>query len=120
MTNFLFGNRFTAHKFFEFFYILITVKSKTMPLTTITTTTPCFLIIALNTLWNIIMDYKTNVWFVNSHPKGNGSNDNIHIFHQKHILMLYAGFAVKSCVIGNSFYTVNLLRLRKFFHPFSA
>src|SRR5690606_12951646 len=71
MTNFLFGNRFTAHKFFEFFYILITVKSKTMPLTAITTTTPCFLIIALNTLWNIIMDYKTNVWFVihNDIPK---------------------------------------------------
>ena len=108
MAYFLFGNGLSAHELFKFLYVFITIECKTVSFATVTARSSSFLVVAFNTFWNIIMNNETNIRFVNSHSKSDCRNHHIYIFHQEHILMFYAGFAIKASVIGYSFNTVDL------------
>ena len=117
---FLFGNRLAAHKFFQFFYILIAVKSQAMALAPITPRTAGLLIVAFYALGHIVVDHKPYVWLVNAHAKSNSGNHHIHIFHKEHILVLYTRFGIKAGMVGYGLNAIYLKGLCQFLYPFSA
>ena len=94
LSYFLLGYRFAYHKLFQFLYIFIRVESQAMPFTTITTSTSCFLIVTFNTFWDIVVDYKTYIGFIDTHTKGDGCYHHINLFHQEHILVFGACFGI--------------------------
>src|SRR5690606_37123793 len=86
--NFLFCNWFSLEKFLQFLNVFIAVKGDAFPFAAVTSGSSGFLIVALQTFKNIVVNYKTYIRLVNSHTKSNGGNNHIGFFHQKFILML--------------------------------
>ena len=41
-----------------------------------------------------MVNYKTNIRFINSHSKSDCCHNHIYIFHKKHILMFGSGFSI--------------------------
>ena len=66
------------------------------------------------------MNYKSNIRFINSHPKGNRCNNHICLLHQKFVLMRNSCFLIQSCVVRQCVHSIDLQKLRKFFHFSSA
>ena len=81
-------HRLVFHKLLQFPQVFSGIKGNTYTFTTISAGTTSFLIISFQTLWNIVMDYKTDIWFVNTHTKGYGGHDYIDFLHQEIILSL--------------------------------
>ena len=52
------------------------------------------------------MYHKTNIWFVNTHSKGNSRYYYMYIFIQKLILSVGSKLLIQASVIGNSFYVI--------------
>ena len=52
------------------------------------------------------MDHKTDIGFIDTHPKGNSSHNHLHIFVQKLILPVGPHFAIETGMVGNGFDTV--------------
>ena len=46
-----------------------------------------FLVITLDIFWQIHMHHVTHVRFIDTHPKGNGSHDDLYIIPQKSFLV---------------------------------
>ena len=75
----LFGNGFAFHKLLEFLEVFIAIESNTLALSSITSGTSCLLIIAFQTLGDIIMNHETHIGLVNTHTKGYSGHDDINI-----------------------------------------
>ena len=73
----LFCNRLSLHKLLQLIEVFLRIEHNTDAFFTITSCSSCFLIIAFKTLWNIIVDDKTYVWFVNTHTEGYRCHNNI-------------------------------------------
>ncbi|MNX86667.1 hypothetical protein D3C86_1185590 [compost metagenome] len=67
-----------------------------------------------------MVNYKTNIWLVDSHTKSNRCYNDIDIFHQEHVLVFGTCFSVQSRVIRNRTDTIHLQYLRDFFYLFTA
>ena len=66
------------------------------------------------------MNYKSNIRFINSHPKCYGSNNHVGFFHQEFILIGYSKFLIQSSVVRQRIHSIDLQKLSKFFHFSSA
>ena len=91
-----------------------------MPFATIPSGTTGFLIVAFDTLWDIMVDDKAHIGLIDAHTKGNGGHDHIHLFHQEHILILGTCFGIEPGMIGYSTHSIHLEYLGEFLDPFSA
>ena len=60
---------------------------------TIAPGTAGFLVIIFNGFGYIVMYHKSNIWFVNTHPKCNGGYYYLYIFIQKQVLSFGPQFA---------------------------
>ena len=90
---------------------------------TFTAITPCptrFLVITFERFWNVMVNYKTHVWLVDSHSKSNGCHDDIHIFHKKHVLVPRPCFCIQTCVVRNGADSVDLQNFGNRFNFFAA
>ena len=84
----LFCHRLAFHKLLKFLQVLRRIEYNTLSFATITASTTCLLIISLQTLRNIVMYYEAYIRFVDTHTKGDGSNNNINTLHQEVVLGL--------------------------------
>lgn len=66
------------------------------------------------------MDNKPDIGFVNSHSECYCCNNNISLFHKELILVCRAGGGIHSCMVRQSFYSVNLQGLRHLFNFLAA
>src|SRR5690606_20253025 len=66
--DFHFRNMLSVKEFFEFFNVFIAVKSQTITFAAVTTSPAGFLIIALYTFGYIVVNHKSHIGLVNSHP----------------------------------------------------
>ena len=102
----LFSNRLSLHKLFQFLEIFIGIKGNTITLSPITTSPACLLVITFKTLRYIIMDNKSDIWFINAHTESYGSHNDIDFFHQKIILRFRTGCRIHSSMVSFSLYII--------------
>src|SRR5690606_9033802 len=91
------------------------IIKNTFSFQSISSGTAGLLVIILDGLWNVIMNYKTNVWLIDSHPEGDGGNDHLYILAEELILPLGPQLAVETCVVSNGLDSIRSKYLRKFF-----
>ena len=120
LTDFLFRNRLAFHKFFQTKNVLIAIECDTLSFASVTAGTTCFLIIAFERFWYIIMYDKTHIGFVYTHTERNGSHNHIDFLHQKHILIFRTRMCIQSSMIRQSLNTVHDQRIGKLFDFFTA
>ena len=99
LTNLLLGNRLTLHKFLQLLDVLIIIKGKAETLATITTGTTGLLIVALERLRNIVVDYKTHIGLVDAHTEGDSCHNNIGTLLEEGILIVGTGLCIHTCVV---------------------
>ena len=66
------------------------------------------------------MNYKSDIWFIDSHSERDGRYDHLDVFTQKLILPLRSCFAIDASVISNSFNVIFLEEFRQLFSCFSV
>ena len=108
MSYLLLGYRLAYHEFFQFLYILIAVESQAIALSAVAACAACLLVVALNTLRNIIVNHKAYIGLINPHTKGNGSYHYLYFFHKEHVLVLSTGLGIKPCMVGDCGNTIDL------------
>ncbi len=116
----LLGNRLALHKLFKFLNILIRIECNALPLAAITSCPSGFLVITFQAFGNIIVHHKTHIGLINPHPKGNGCDNNIHVFHQKLVLISRPGGRIHAGMISQGLDSVHLQRLGQLFHFLTA
>ena len=62
------------------------------------------------------MNDKTHIWFVYTHTKSNGSNDDVDFLHEEVILRFRACFRVKPRMVGSRLDVICLQNCRQLFH----
>ena len=95
----LFCHLLVSHELLQFLKILMRIESYTTSLATVTSGTTSLLIISLKTLRNVIVDYKANIRFVDTHTEGDSRHDNVNILHKELILGLIPYRRIKSGMI---------------------
>src|SRR5690606_1390956 len=119
-TYLLLSNGLTLHKLLKLLNILVAIECNTTTFTSIPTGTTCFLIITLKTLGHIIVDNDTHVRLINTHTKGNGSNNHVNLFIQKLILVGCPCCSIHSGMVGQSLYTIHNQKFCKLFNLLPA
>ena len=104
----LFGNGLAFHKVFEFLEVVFRVEYNTFAFFSVASRTPCFLVIAFQTLWNIVVDNEPDIGFVDAHAEGNGCNNDVDVFHQEIVLRLRTRFRVETGMVWCCLYVVGL------------
>ncbi len=79
-----------------------------------------FLVIILDRLWNIIMDHKPDIGFVDPHSKCNGGDDHLGIFIQEKILPLRSQLAIEPGMIGHSLNAIGNQHIGQFLGGFAV
>ena len=115
-TDILLGHGLAFHKLLQLLQVLIAVESYTLSFAAVTTSSTCLLIIAFQTLGDIIVDDKTDVGFVDTHAKSNGSHDDVDVFLQEIVLRLTAGGRVETGMIGSRLDVVGTKHGGQFLH----
>ena len=67
-----------------------------------------------------MVDYKTDIGFVDTHAKSDGSDNDIDLFHEELVLIVLAGLAIETGMVRQCLDAVNSKGLRQFFHFFTA
>ena len=78
------------------------------------------LVVALDTLRDIVVDHIAHIGLVDPHAEGDGGHHHIDVFHQEHVLVFGAGFGIEPGVIGDSADTVHLEHLGQLFDALAA
>ena len=73
----------------------------------------CFLVVTFQGLWHVVMQYKANIWFIDTHTKGNGCHNDIAILIEEGILVLHTFAGFQSRMIGQGIDAVHLQLLCK-------
>ena len=108
LSDLLFGHRFVVQELLKLLNILVAVKGQAMSSCAISACTPCLLVIAFEALWNIVMDYESNIGLVDAHAEGDGGHHHIHLLHEECVLMPGAGGRIETRVIGQGLDSVHL------------
>jgi hypothetical protein len=74
----------------------------------IATAPPGFLVITFKRFWNIVVYYKTNIGFVDTHAKSNGGADDINFFIQEVVLIFHAHIGIEAGMIRSCLKTINV------------
>ena len=119
-SNFLFCQGFSRHEFFQFLDVFIGIKSQAIPFSPVSTGPSGFLVIALYTFWNVVVNHKPDIGFVDPHPKGNGGDNHVAIFLEEHVLIAYSRLGIQARVIRQSIYAIDLQYLCQFLYPLSG
>ena len=112
-------NRLTLHKLLQFLQVFSCIESNAHTFSAITTSTAGFLIVSLQTLWDIVMNYEANVRFVNTHSEGYSSYNHIDFLHKEIILCLWTGCRIKTCMIRCCLDFISLQYFGKFLNLLS-
>ena len=59
------------------------------------------------------MQYKANIWLVDTHTEGNGRDNDVAIFIEEGILVLHTFASFQSRMVGQGIYSVHLQLLGK-------
>ena len=91
LAYFLFCHRLALHELLQLLQIIVRIESDALSFSSVAPCTPRLLVIAFQTLGNVIMNNKAYVGLVDTHAKRNGSYNDINLLHQEIILVLRAG-----------------------------
>ena len=94
-------HRLTLHKLLQFLEVFVTVESDTFALTAVASGTTGFLIVAFQTLRDVVVDDKAHIGLVDTHAKRDGSHNHIDILLQEIVLRLTARTRIESGMIGS-------------------
>ena len=82
----LFCHWLTLHELLKFCQVFSVEERDATTFSAITSSTPCFLVIPLQTLRNVIMNNKPYIRFVYTHSKRDSRNNYIDAFHDEIVL----------------------------------
>ena len=108
LSDLLLSHWFVVQKFLELFNVLMAVKSQTMASSAISSRSSRFLVIALQTLGNVVVDDEPDIGLIDPHAKGNGGDHHIHLFHEERVLMTGACGRIQTRVVGKGFDPIHL------------
>ncbi|CAI8363046.1 MAG: Uncharacterised protein [Cryomorphaceae bacterium] len=87
--NLLLTDRFFIEEFLQALNILNVKIGDARAFTTIASSSTGFLVVAFQRFRHVVVQYKTNVRFIDTHTKGNGGDNHITIFVEKGVLVFY-------------------------------
>ena len=118
--DFLFRHRLSLHEFLQFLDVLVAVIGDALTLLSIAAGAAGFLIIALYTFGNIVMDHETDVRLVDTHAEGDGGHNHIHFLHEELVLIIGPGFGIQTGVVREGLDAVDAQCLGHFLHLLTA
>ena len=107
-THFSLRHGLIAQEFFESQNILIAVKSDAGTIAAVAAGAAGLLVVIFNTFGDIEVDDKAYIRLVDPHAKGDGSDDDIDLFHEEIILGLVACLGIETSMIRCSLYIIDL------------
>ena len=110
---------FALHELFEFLQVFVRIESYTQPFSSVASGASGLLVVSLETLGYVVMNYEPNVGLVNPHAKGNGSHDHVDVFFQERILRVRAHLCIEAGVISTGLNVVGEQNAGEFFHALS-
>src|SRR6478735_11652303 len=82
--------RFVFVEFLQLNNVFVTVEHQASCLKSITSATSSFLIIPFKGFRSVVVNNKTNIWFIYTHAEGNGCYNYFNFFIQESILIGHA------------------------------
>ena len=119
-TNLLLGDRFTLHKLLQFENIVETVEGNALSLSAVSSCSSGLLIVTLQRLWYVVVNYKSNIRLIYSHTECNGCNNYIYLLHKELVLVLRSGCSIKSGMVRSSLYSIDIQQLSHLLHLLSG
>ena len=119
-SDLLFGDGLPKHEFLQFLDILVAVEGDAVGRFTVPACPSGLLVISLDALGNIEMDYEPYVRLVYPHSEGYGGDNDVYIFHQEAVLVLRPGLGVQSGMVGEGLDPVDGQQVGHLLHSFTT
>ena len=120
LADFLLGYGLSLNEFFHFLQVLGRVERKALAFSAVAPGAPGLLIVALEALGHIVVDYVAHVGFVDAHAECNGSHDYVDLLQQECVLVGGAGGGIHAGMVGESLDIVHLEEFGHFLDLFAA
>ena len=118
--DFLLAYGFALNELLQFQQILLGIECDASALSSVAASASGFLIVAFQTLGNVVVDNESHVWLVDAHTKSDCGNNHLHIVFQKLILILRPHSTFHACMVRERLDVVHIEQFSQFFHLFST
>ena len=112
-------HRLVLHKLLQLSQVLACVESNADAFASVASSTSGLLIVAFQTLRDIIVDNKSYIRLVDTHTEGDGSHNHVETLHQEVVLGLRTGGRIQTGMIRCSLDVVSLQHLGQLLHLLS-